>query len=250
MRFKFIQLNLWFSGKLFDNALEFLSKESPDILALQEIYWPQTNRSESRFNSLQILKKELGLHHVDFAPSFLDIGVEDSLWGLAVLSKYPHVRSQSTFINGSFHAFVRDKLIDFSDIPRNLQHTTIEINNTSIHILNMHGIWGFDEDDNERRLAMADKIIAQIPFNEPTILCGDLNVGQHTKTIAKLERRLQNVFKGELTTSFNTNVKKGGGFAQSVVDFVFVSNHLKVLQHKAPVVDVSDHLPLVCEFEI
>ncbi|MGB4966103.1 MAG: endonuclease/exonuclease/phosphatase family protein [Microgenomates group bacterium] len=250
MRFKFIQLNLWFSGKLLDNAIEFLNKERPDILALQEVYWPQANRSENRFNSLQILKKELGLDHMDFAPSFLDVGVEDSLWGLAVMSKYPLIKSQSTYINGSFHAYVRDKLTDFGDLPRNLQHSTIEINNAPLHILNIHGIWGFDENDNERRLEMADRIIAQIPFNEPTILCGDLNVGQHTKTIAKLERRLRNVFKGELTTSFNTNIKKGGGFATSVVDFVFVSNHLRILNHTAPLVDVSDHLPLVCEFEI
>ncbi len=250
MRFKFIQLNLWFSGKLLENAINFLNKEKPDIVALQEVYWPQSNRNDSRFMSLQILKKELGLHHIDFAPSFLDVGEEDSLWGLAVLSKYPITNSQSTFISGSFNAYVREKMTDFGDLPRNLQHTSIKVNSSLIHVLNVHGIWGFDEDDNERRLAMADKIISQIPFNEPTIVCGDLNVGQHTKTIARLERQLHNVFKGELVTSFNTNVKKEGNFASSVVDFVFVSNHLRVVNHSAPDVNVSDHLPLVCEFEV
>lgn len=250
MRFKFIQLNLWLSGKLLDNARAFLHKEKPDILALQEVYWPQLNRTESRFESLQILKKELDLPYVDFAPSFIDVGVEDSLWGLAVMSKFPVLQSQSTYITGNFQAYVRDKLTDFSQLPRNLQHATINCEGTQIHVLNMHGIWGFDEYDTEQRLAMADKILAHIPFNEPTILCGDFNVGQHTKTIAKIERRLRNVFKGELTSSFNVRIKTHGDFDKSVVDFVFVSNHFQVLEHTAPQVNVSDHLPLICEFEL
>lgn len=40
------------------------------------------------------------------------------------------------------------------------------------------------------------------------------------------------------------------GYATAVVDMIFVSGDICVTSKSCPKVDISDHLPLVCEFEI
>ena len=40
------------------------------------------------------------------------------------------------------------------------------------------------------------------------------------------------------------------GYATAVVDMVFASSRLKILDHQCPDVDISDHLPLVVKIEI
>ena len=51
-------------------------------------------------------------------------------------------------------------------------------------------------------------------------------------------------------TSFNLRRKTGGGFKSSVVDFVFTSQDIEVIQKYVPEVDVSDHMPLIAIFEL
>ncbi len=71
-----------------------------------------------------------------------------------------------------------------------------------------------------------------------------------TQTIRNIEKHLNNVFKDELSTTFNVKHKdltRFPGYATAVVDMVFVSSDLQVQSKKCPAVDVSDHLPLVCD---
>ena len=38
VKFKFINLNVWLGGKIWNPMIDFLKKEDPDILALQEVF--------------------------------------------------------------------------------------------------------------------------------------------------------------------------------------------------------------------
>ncbi len=40
------------------------------------------------------------------------------------------------------------------------------------------------------------------------------------------------------------------GFSQAVVDMIFISPNLKVVEHHQPQVDASDHYPLVISLEV
>ena len=70
-----------------------------------------------------------------------------------------------------------------------------------------------------------------------------------TESIAKIEKDLVNVFGNELQTTFNTKRKTLPIFSEIVVDMLFTSRDIRVLSKKCPLVDVSDHLPLVIEIE-
>ena len=44
--------------------------------------------------------------------------------------------------------------------------------------------------------------------------------------------------------------KTDPGYAAAVVDMIFISKNIEVISHDCPQVDISDHLPLVCKFNI
>jgi endonuclease/exonuclease/phosphatase family metal-dependent hydrolase len=252
MNIKFICLNLWLGGKLFDPMLDFLKEEKPDILALQEIYDGKDPRLEKRFRSLEVLRKELGLLYDFFSPTCIDVRAEGKIEnGNAIFSRFPIVNSNTIFFDIPFGERTDfEGGGDYSFTPRNMQRAEIKLQNANLNVFNTQGIWGFDGEDNERRLKMSDTIISAIRGKKNILLCGDFNVRSHTKTILNIEKHLDNIFKDELRTTFNMKYKNKPSFASSVVDMIFTSKNLKVTDHYCPNVDISDHLPLVCIFEI
>lgn len=44
--------------------------------------------------------------------------------------------------------------------------------------------------------------------------------------------------------------KTNKSFAISVVDMIFVSKNIKVIDKNCPNIDITDHLPLICTLEI
>lgn len=258
MQVKYLQLNAWRGGERFDQMVEFIKSEKPDIMAMQEIYGGTDPKLTKQFRTIDILKKEFKHYSSVFAPAFLDnrsVGKIES--GNAVLSKFPIKQSQVLFYQEKYREVSEEK--DFADYanravfmsyPRNLQNVEIDLGKTNLSVINTHGVWGFDAEDNEKRLQMSEKIVSQIKGKKNVILSGDFNVKENTKTIGNLENHLKNVFKGELETTFNLKVINRPGFTPEVVDFIFVSADLKVADHYCPDADISDHLPLICILEI
>ena len=247
-KLKIICLNVWLGGKKWEAMVEFLLAEKPDILALQEAYRSSDDTLEPRFQTVQRLSQILGLPYTAFAPTFTqnDSKLEQ---GNAVLSAYP-IRSQNvTFFDVPF-GVLQDNESDATRVPRNLQQVTIDVHGQDLHVFNTQGIWGFDGKDNPRRLAMCQKTAEIIQDISPTILCGDFNVDERTASIATLEKTLHNVFKNTRQTSFNLREKKTGGFAQAIVDFLFISPDIRILDQYSPDVDISDHLPLVATLKL
>lgn len=243
MRLKIVSLNIWLGGALFDSVLQFLRKENPDIIGMQEVY---NNKN------FDLLKSKLGYSYASFAPAFkenLKEGIVEQ--GNAILSKFPIIAEKTIFYDVPYdNNFIRPET-DFSRVPRNLQQAVLEINGIKLNISNTQGIWGFDGKDTERRLQMAKTIIKEIKDKENVILTGDFNINQGTKTIANIGKHLKEIFKDELVNTFNTKRKpERSGYNKAVVDRIFVNKNIKVLEHYCPQVDISDHLPLVCVLEI
>ncbi len=253
MQFKFVCLNLWLGGKLFENIMDFIKKEQPDILALQEAFNGTDEKFPPSYRSVQELTK-LGYPFSDFAPAFLDhrdgVIVES---GNAVLSRYPIISSESFFYDQPYdnNYVEKEKFPDFSNTPRNLQHVQLSMEGKVLDIFNTQGIWGFDGADNERRLAMSKMIVEKVSGKDHVVLAGDFNTDQNTTSMENIGVKLKNIFTGELGTSFNMKHKpKDSGFGSAVVDMIFVSPKLRVLEHKVSAADVSDHLSLVCTLEL
>ncbi|MBU0618989.1 endonuclease/exonuclease/phosphatase family protein [Patescibacteria group bacterium] len=247
MKIKFITLNFWKGGILFNAAIKFIKQEAPDILVLQEVI-------DSR-DSLARLKKTLVEYRGSaFAPMFFDTTQTRQVeWGNAVFSRLPLQVKKTVFYDIPYGEFKEDQgdQHDYSLVPRNLQQVTVQLASGPINVFNTHGIWGPGKGgDNPRRLAMSRTIIQHVKDKSRVILAGDFNTRSSTRTIKNIEGDLTNVFKDGLKTSFNMKRKTNPGYGQAVVDLIFVSPDIKVVDHYCPQVDVSDHLPLVCILEV
>ena len=250
MQIKFISLNLWEGGQLKENIIGFLQKEKPDLLFLQEA-WQCTKAI--KHIEIERLKRLLNIPYVVFAPSMATReNGKKIIWGNAILSKLPILDTHTTFFSGQYtDNYVQKEKGDFRDVPRNYLYAKIKAKGNILNAVNIHGIWDFHGEDNPKRLKMSETVIKEIRNKKHIILSGDFNTKPHTKSIRDIEQYLKNIFKGELTTSFNMKRKDPpGNYGTAVVDMTFVSPDIKIIFHSCPQVDISDHLPLVCQFEI
>jgi endonuclease/exonuclease/phosphatase family metal-dependent hydrolase len=258
MRLKFVSLNTWFGGKLWDPMVAFLQAENPDILALQDVqYTHDPFASEKRFKTLDVLSPKLSLPHRMFAPTFSyrDSGKEDTKldFGNGILSRMTLIRTDNWFYPGThYDSFGHVGEFETTQCPRGLQYALIQINEKKLHIFNTQGLWGKDGNDTPERLAASAFILEKIGDNKPAILCGDFNTDQTSQSMKHIAAKMHDVFaEDKRTTSFNVERKpKDSGYKNAVVDFIFTTPDIKILSHSTAQVDVSDHLPLLMEFEI
>ncbi len=234
-----------------DEIIAFLRREDADIVLLQEVYDGHEPSWERKFRSMDVLREELRYPYEHFAPGFLertDFGKVEQ--GNAILSKFP-IRDIELIPGDVPYGEREDKPEYYEHTPRNVQRAAVEVGHRTLQVFNTQGVWGKDGDDNERRLKMARVIVEAIQPYEFVILGGDLNVQEKTRTIGLLEERLVNVCSDDRRiTSFNMRHKTNPGYATAVVDFIFVSPSIKVLEHRQCDEDVSDHLALTATLEI
>lgn len=254
MRIKFICLNLWLGGKLFDSILELLEREQPDILAMQEAYDGHNVSWERRLRSMDVINKTGLFTHSSFAPTcnaILDQNITVEA-GNAVFSRFPILESKTTFFDIPFGEVKNYETPggDYSQTPRNLQQALIQINDASVNVFNTQGVWGKNILDNDRRLSMCQTISDAVRGKEHVVLAGDFNVVSESKSIAIIENQLTNVFKGKIDGTFNPKQAKKAFSSNAIVDMIFVSRDLKLIESCRPDVDVSDHFPLVVIFEV
>ncbi len=251
MQIKFLCLNLWQGGNLFDEIIGFIKEHDPDIIALQEVYNGTDPSWERKYRSVQTLQAELGYPHENFAAAFIEnVSHGKVSQGNLILSKFPITKSDITFFDVPHGERERDERDCYLMTPRNLQHCTIDANGTKLNIFNTQGVWGEDGDDNDRRLAMGKTIVDSIQGYKNVILCGDFNVQEKTQTMELIDKHLTNIFKGELKTTFNMQQKTFPGFATAVVDMIFTSPNIKTTEKSCPKVNITDHLPLLATFEM
>jgi endonuclease/exonuclease/phosphatase family metal-dependent hydrolase len=142
----------------------------------------------------------------------------------------------------------------FEKTPRNLQHAVVHIENQDYNVFNVQGVWDLDGDNaSPRRMAMCQTIADAVRDKTHVLLAGDTNLKPTNAALKPIDELLHSVFGNELVTSLNIQRKdldKFPGYATAVVDLMYVSHDLDVIDHSCPEVDVSDHLPLVATLEL
>lgn len=256
MGIKIITLNLFFGGLHFNAIENFLKEEKPDILCLQEAYDSKDKKLAKNFQTIKTLRKNLPNYFFHFAPEFLHCRIEGKIdIGNAIFSKFPIIKTNVIFYDIPYGKYQTSTSYgnkrDFSKIPRNLQYAQIKINRAILNLFNTHGIWGHHGNDTNRRLKMGQTIIDNVKDKKNVFLCGDFNLSPATQTIANIEKYLTNVFKNELVTTFNVKLKPHpGNYGRSVVDMMFTSKDVTIIEKYQPKVSVSDHFPLACIIDI
>jgi len=250
MILKVITLNVNHGGELIDDIKTFLRAEQPDILYLQEAYNGTNSQAEARSRTVETCKQAILAPFSFFSPILFDLDMNVDR-GNVIISRFPIEDQKAIPFNGVYQRIKNEgQLGDWSDQACVLQKCTIVLPHTSLMCLNIHGIWGQDGGDSEKRTQQCLMIIEALQTDVKTLLMGDFNMNPNTKGVTMISQRLTSVFADTLKTTFNMKRKTNPDYGGAVVDMMFVSSDMTVLEKECPDVDISDHLPLIARIEV
>lgn len=243
---RLISLNTW-GGKLKYELHSFLDKQAAgiDIFCFQEVFVGAVNArkvlGDIDINLYATITKLLPEHQGYYAPS------QEDDEGLAIFVK-PSINLNAVgdiFVHRHHNAMTDD---NGTTIGRNIQFIQFTDNGQDYTIINFHGLWnGGSKTDSPDRLSQSRKIREFINTRAKgkIVLVGDFNLEPDTESMAILEQGMRNLIKECAITSTRSHYyTKPVKFA----DYAIVSNDLTVEKFEVLQDPVSDHLPLLLEF--
>lgn len=266
---KLISLNTY-GGRFFEPILKFIKQNSADtdIFCFQELLHTETdisNIDQFRANFFSEICRTLPEFQAIFVP--VQPGAypggdtaQEIIFGLGIFikNKFNIQNNGDFFTVGNKDAYIKATP---HTLPFKTQHLQLTIGGKLLTICNVHGTaWPINKLDSEERLKQSQKIIdfANSQSGEK-IITGDFNLFPNTKSIEMFEERgFHNLVKDfHITSTRGTLVKQlhpeyghtDQGF-QEFADYTFVSSGIKVKNYTVPDLPISDHLPLMLEFEI
>lgn len=263
-----MQLLCWNLGIKIDNTnkvIEFIKERNFDILAFQEAL---KARDEKAYNMYRTKNDIENTFHADysfnaFAPVWgakeimkngkisRDFGgfVEQ---GSFILSKYEILEHYNQFyhkeyIEPGFDATYFKK----NDHARSIQNAILGINNNKLQIINIHGIWNDGKLGDDRTLHQCQFIIDKVLENDyPTVILGDFNLLPNSESIKLLNNHFRNLVTENNIKTTRPNFDDGLDKGNIVCDYIFVNDKIKVNDFKVLDNNISDHMPLILDFDI
>ncbi|MCC6323263.1 endonuclease/exonuclease/phosphatase family protein [Candidatus Nomurabacteria bacterium] len=251
---RLITLNLW-GGIVYEPLMKFIESHSSDtdIFCFQEMLFGDksefTPQDKGRIN----LFSEINSRLTDFVP-YKNISTSDHFQHEPI--DFP--AGQAIFVrkgitvkdNGGF--FCMDKIpwntMDCGKLTGNFQWIECELNGDNIFIGNLHGVWQKDTKkvDTPERFEQSNKVKNFMDTKKcKKILCGDFNLLNDGQSISILENGMKNLIKEYGIISTRSNFYK---HPLRFADYVLVSKDININSFKALQDQVSDHLPLLLNF--
>ncbi len=259
---KLISLNV---ALKIDNSKEigkFIKSQNPDFVAYQEIMRPLEKKVFKIYRSQEDINKIAKFPYKFFGPKWIaskfmkngklhmDFGglVEQ---GNEIMSKFPIISAT----NEHFYQHYSDCLDSTNwtneDEPRSVVIAEIEVKGKKLQILNLHGTWSKDKMGGERALSQCKYILkAAKRKNIPTIIVGDFNLLPETKGIRLIGKEFRSLITELGIKSTRPKFDDGTDKGENVIDYVFVNDKIKVKDFRVIDTKISDHLPLILDFEI
>ena len=261
---KLISINI---GIKIDNSKkigEFIKSQKPDFVAFQEIvrHFDESvfdmYKSKSRIE--RVIKEKLpysffgplwitnamrnnGKMHRDFN-GFVEQGNE-------VVSKFPIINATNEHYYKNYSLELEWANFHAEDHPRAVQIVELNVNDKKLQIINLHGLYSKDKQDSERTISQCEYVLNTTKRNDiPTIIVGDFNLFPNTESIQILSQEFRNLIDEYNIMSTRPDFNDGTDVGNNVVDYIFVNDKIKVNNFKAFNTNISDHLPLILDFEI
>lgn len=254
---KLVSLNLW-GGKIHKPLMEFLigQAKDTDIFCFQEMLnAPQSTEYQEGKNTLDLFLRcqQMFPEFEGFFESVEENWVEDlsNPWGLAIFARrtIPISEQGEFFVFRERNTMVRQNP---STIPRLVQYIKFAHNQKQFTICNFHGLYkeGTDKKDTPERYAQSRKIKTFLnQTNGAKILCGDFNLTPETEALSILEKGMINLIIKYGITSTRSPLYRHYKTGLRFADYVLVSPDVNVRDFKVSDVEISDHLPMILEFE-
>ena len=233
-------LNCW-RGKIDEAFLAFVQKYSPntDVFCFQEFY----SDLFSRFQ--KILKNHHGIY--ESGGIYKGDGLE---YGQAIF-----VKKEIDIILSKKVSIVEDSM----EWPGFLLYTRLDCKGKKLSLGNIHGISPpGNKLDTDVRLKQSEKIINFFADKDkPKIVGGDFNLLPNTESVSMFEKAgYRNLIKDfdikntRNKLSWEQFNRQPDFVKQYFADYVFVSPEIKVKKFDVPYMEISDHLPLILDFEV
>jgi len=258
---KLLDLNI---GIKLDNTrevLDFIKSENADVCTFQEAMNAIDDSCFENFKSKNDIVKLEQYKYNEFAPLFIaeaitknSVVVRDfggkAEQGSLIISKYKIKEHYNQFYYNDYKYEYDATYFREKDWCRSIQNSILEINGKEIQIINVHGIWNKDKVGDERTINQSDFILSKIRKDIPVIVVGDFNLLPNTESIKILNNELINLIEKYDIKSTRPNFDDGLDSGNIVCDYIFVNNKVKVNDLKIINTDISDHLPLLLDFDI
>ena len=261
---KLVSFNIW-GGTVYEPLMDFLREQSKstDIFCFQEVYSAEPSAPDVHKGIHTRLYKDLQ----NLLPNFISFFEAKS-------SGYPDDSNQKVdwFVNHGQAVFVRrglelknyithiigDSVADGAPPLEGLvktQSLTLSNGSKDFNIINTHGMSRpGDKLDTPARIEQSRGVLRVLDMlpKLPTVLCGDFNLMPQTQTIKMLEGGMKNLIKEFKITDTRNNLSRSQykGDPQFFADFAFTTPDVNITSFEVPYIEISDHLPMILEFEI
>lgn len=258
---KLLNLNICVKIDNTDKVKEFVEKQQADICVFQEAMNGIEDSCFEMYKSKNRLIEINTYSFNEFAPLFVAKGVSkngiitrdfggNAEQGLLMLSKYSIKKHDNQFYYNEYRYEYDATEFREKDWCRSIQNAILDINGKELQLINVHGIWNKDKTGDERTILQSEFILSKIRYDIPCIVLGDFNLLPNTKSIKLINDKMNNLIdKYNIKTTrptFDDGLDKG----DLVCDYIFVNNKVKVNDFKVLDSTISDHLPLLIDFEI
>jgi len=252
---KLMTLNIW-GGHVREHLLAFIAKQRDiDIFCFQEVYHKaedkfSTDDKAASLNIFSELSDLLPYHQSFFQPVIGNRKGNAYGIGMFVKNNIKVVDEGDVTIHHNPDYPIDAPSRKGPTHSRKLQWLTIETDEETYTIMNVHGLWnGLGKTDTPERIAQSQKIKEFMDsLSTPKILCGDLNLRPETESLGMLKKEMRDlieVYNVPSTRSNHYPKRKEQPFA----DYVLTCPKIRVKHFEVLKDEVSDHAPLLLEFQ-
>jgi endonuclease/exonuclease/phosphatase family metal-dependent hydrolase len=248
---------------------KFLTKQNADILCLQEVTKKIDNSANPDYISkspIDEATKNLKYEFYNPITMLKDFQVnnfhkkenfEFDFGGFIEMGNY--IRTGFTIVNKE-HIYLKNtgniKITDWKNWPKcfstGVQIVDLKLPKSKmLRVINYHGIWTKEKVGNIETLNACRKILSLAKeVNYPTIIAGDFNLFPDSPSMQVFYKDFISLVDKHNIVTTRPNNNELSHLERNVVDYVLVSKGIKINSFKVLDSDVSDHLPLVLDFEI
>jgi len=255
-------------GIKIDNSKEignFIKDQDPDIVAFQEIMRHFDDKVFNTYKSKEHIEEIIGkkLPFSFFGPQWISDAMRKNgekyrdfngfvEQGNEIITKFPILNATNEFFHRDYSLELDWTNFHTEDHPRSVQVAELDVGKR-LQILNLHGLYSKDKKDSARTLNQCKYVIKAAKRKDiPTIIVGDFNLLPDTESMKIIDKEFRNLITEYNITStvpdhdHGTESKKG----RFVMDYIFVNEKIKVNNFEVIDTNISDHLPLLLDFDI
>ena len=246
MSLKIISYNIA-HGMHLERVIEFLKSEQADILCLQEMATTGKNLMPANINIFSTIQTALGMPGI-FEEAFA-CQTQEGTWncGQATFATSTSEHSIINFETGD--SVVQDIEKSRYNLNRNSLLTTHEVDGCKFNIANTHFTLTPLASVTDHQKVAARALHQHLNSLSDLFLIGDMNTVAGNETYDIFSQGFTDVTDPKLPTLHPTIHRVG--YKGHHVDYImYRGSRLKHLKTSIPVIDASDHLPVIAEFEI